>query len=70
MEKDFCSFCNKEIPMDGDWGDLYLGIIVTRGFQGGEWEKSLIAKKFLNKFCCCPDNEPKNVEDLFHTDEQ
>lgn len=70
MKYNICLSCDKKIPMEGDWGDLYLGIIVTRGFSGGEWEKCIIARKFLNQFCCCPCNEPKNVEDLFDIDDQ
>ncbi len=70
MKHDICYTCNKEIPFEGDWGDLYLGIIVSRGFYGGEWDKCVFAKKFLEQFCSCLDYEPKKVEDLFEIDEQ
>jgi len=59
-----CPYCKKKIPLENDWGDLYLGISITRGFHGGEWLKYLCGQSFIKMFCQCIDTEPKSVDDL------
>lgn len=73
MVKKICPLCDKIIPLEGDWSDLYLGLSITRGFNGGEWVKYLCGQLFIKTYCCCYspiDDSIENLEDLFNYDEQ